>query len=170
MFERSSKDFLPFASAATSWHIVFWFLLRFLVHLQQRLTLMFAAGFTAEGMGLLQDYVDRTADVQTAALLCTFFQSPQQERPSRWISHYRDLLDRCASFCPCFFACRRRTGNPTFLRNEMIQGYLFLLAKCWFLISLLSQHTRAFKKNAVFERKSKGHLHQTKLRPVPEMR
>eukprot|EP00667_Euglena_gracilis_P000988 EG_transcript_988 len=55
-------------------------------------------GLNAEGLGLLQDYVDRTADVQIAALLFTFFPAPNDDRPGQWVTQYRDLLDRWAAF------------------------------------------------------------------------
>jgi len=52
-------------------------------------------GLTASGMQLLQNYVDRTGDVQTAAILGAYVH-PHQLKDSRvdqWLDAYRDLLD-----------------------------------------------------------------------------
>ena len=52
-------------------------------------------GLTKQGMDILQSYVDRTGDVQTAAILSAQvcpakFADP---RADRWLEAYRDLLD-----------------------------------------------------------------------------
>ncbi|KAI8834305.1 WD40-repeat-containing domain protein [Chytridium lagenaria] len=50
-------------------------------------------GFTERGLRLLSEYVDRTADVQTAALLPTkFFKSDYI--CDAWVQEYREILDR----------------------------------------------------------------------------
>jgi hypothetical protein len=53
------------------------------------------AGLTPKGMDILQCYVDRTGDVQTAAILAAHV-SPAKfadARAERWLETYRDLLD-----------------------------------------------------------------------------
>lgn len=52
-------------------------------------------GLTASGMQLLQNYVDRTGDVQTAAILGAYVHPHQLEDPrvERWLDAYRDFLD-----------------------------------------------------------------------------
>lgn len=52
-------------------------------------------GLTSSGMDILQNYVDRTGDVQTAAILSSYV-SPSRfsdVRVERWLETYRDLLD-----------------------------------------------------------------------------
>uniref|UniRef100_D8PQ50 MIOS-like alpha-solenoid domain-containing protein n=1 Tax=Schizophyllum commune (strain H4-8 / FGSC 9210) TaxID=578458 RepID=D8PQ50_SCHCM len=56
---------------------------------------LMVTGLTKAGVNVLQDYVDRTGDLQTAALLGSYvcprrFEDQQVER---WIETYRDLLD-----------------------------------------------------------------------------
>ncbi|TRM67809.1 hypothetical protein BD626DRAFT_564707 [Schizophyllum amplum] len=56
---------------------------------------LMVTGLTKAGVNVLQDYVDRTGDLQTAALLGAYvcprrFEDPRVER---WIDTYRDLLD-----------------------------------------------------------------------------
>lgn len=52
-------------------------------------------GLTASGMLLLQNYIDRTGDVQTAAILGASVHPHQLEdaRVERWLDAYRDFLD-----------------------------------------------------------------------------
>lgn len=52
-------------------------------------------GLDAAGLTLLQSYVDRTGDVQTAALAAAFVHPGQLNDPraERWIESYRKLLD-----------------------------------------------------------------------------
>jgi len=52
-------------------------------------------GLTASGIQLLQNYVDRTGDVQTAAILGAYVHPHQLKdvRVERWLDAYRDLLD-----------------------------------------------------------------------------
>ncbi|OAX38556.1 hypothetical protein K503DRAFT_792437 [Rhizopogon vinicolor AM-OR11-026] len=53
------------------------------------------AGLTPTGIDILQDYVDRTGDVQTAAILGAYA-SPAKfadGHTERWLETYRDLLD-----------------------------------------------------------------------------
>lgn len=57
-------------------------------------------GITPRGINLLQSYVDRTSDVQTAALIAQFavpryFKDP---RVDHWVHCYRELLDSWALF------------------------------------------------------------------------
>lgn len=57
-------------------------------------------GISPKGIDLLQCYVDRTSDVQTAALI-TGFGCPkyvQDERVDNWVFSYRDLLNRWSMF------------------------------------------------------------------------
>jgi len=52
-------------------------------------------GLTPAGMNILQSYVDRTGDVQTAAILSSYVCPLKftDTRAGRWIETYRDLLD-----------------------------------------------------------------------------
>lgn len=52
-------------------------------------------GLTKSGMDILQSYVDRTGDVQTATILSTYVCPSKfaDSRPGRWLDAYRDLLD-----------------------------------------------------------------------------
>ncbi|KAI0066182.1 WD40 repeat-like protein [Artomyces pyxidatus] len=52
-------------------------------------------GLTTAGLDLLQSYVDRTGDVQTAAILGAYVHPHQLKdaRVERWLDAYRDLLD-----------------------------------------------------------------------------
>jgi len=53
------------------------------------------AGLTHTGMDILQGYVDRTGDVQTAAVLAAHVSHAKfaDARAERWVETYRDLLD-----------------------------------------------------------------------------
>ncbi|CAG5125732.1 unnamed protein product, partial [Candidula unifasciata] len=54
-------------------------------------------GMSNKGIDLLENYVDRTSDVQTAAIATVFSVSPAVMKDTRvieWIEGYRDLLDR----------------------------------------------------------------------------
>lgn len=57
-------------------------------------------GLTPRGIDLLQSYVDRTSDVQTAALMAQFAVPRyfKDERVDHWIDCYRDLLNLWALF------------------------------------------------------------------------
>ncbi|KAI0949126.1 hypothetical protein AcW1_008824 [Taiwanofungus camphoratus] len=51
-------------------------------------------GVTASGMDILQAYVDRTGDIQTAAILSSLSATRARDgRAGRWLEAYRDLLD-----------------------------------------------------------------------------
>ena len=52
-------------------------------------------GLTPGGMDILQNYVDRTGDVQTAAILSSYVCPAKfsDMRAERWLEAYRDLLD-----------------------------------------------------------------------------
>lgn len=52
-------------------------------------------GLTPSGMDILQTYVDRTGDVQTAAILSSYACPArfQDARAERWLEAYRELLD-----------------------------------------------------------------------------
>lgn len=52
-------------------------------------------GLTPSGMDVLQSYVDRTGDVQSAAILSSYVcpQRFKDKRAERWLESYRDLLD-----------------------------------------------------------------------------
>ncbi|KAF8971267.1 hypothetical protein BDZ97DRAFT_1901867 [Flammula alnicola] len=52
-------------------------------------------GLTPTGMNILQAYVDRTGDVQSAAILSSYVcpQKFKDRRAERWLETYRDLLD-----------------------------------------------------------------------------
>lgn len=74
-------------------------------------------GLTASGMQLLQNYVDRTGDVQTAAILGAYVH-PHQLKDSRvdqWLDAYRDLLDGWK-----FFHHRCQLDID---RGQMLQGF-----------------------------------------------
>ncbi|KAF7980728.1 hypothetical protein HWV62_36737 [Athelia sp. TMB] len=56
---------------------------------------LIVSGLTPAGMDILQSYVDRTGDLQTAAILSAYV-SPAKfadSRVTRWLDSYRDLLD-----------------------------------------------------------------------------
>ena len=52
-------------------------------------------GLTPPGMDILQSYVDRTGDIQTAAILSSYVTPTKfcDLRAERWLEAYRDLLD-----------------------------------------------------------------------------
>lgn len=56
---------------------------------------LIVTGLTPSGMDILQTYVDRTGDVQTAAILSSYVCPAQFQdaRAERWLEAYRDLLD-----------------------------------------------------------------------------
>jgi hypothetical protein len=56
---------------------------------------LIVTGLTPAGMKVLQAYVDRTGDVQTAAILSSYVcpQRFKDRRAERWLDAYRDLLD-----------------------------------------------------------------------------
>ncbi|KAL8558525.1 hypothetical protein ACOMHN_038849 [Nucella lapillus] len=58
---------------------------------------MLLTGLSSEGIDLLENYVDRTSDVQTAAVVAVFSgtaQSIKDERVNSWIYSYRMLLNQ----------------------------------------------------------------------------
>lgn len=52
-------------------------------------------GLTKSGLALIQNYLDRTGDVQTAALAAAYVYPARlnDERAERWTEGYRSLLD-----------------------------------------------------------------------------
>ncbi|KAJ7595018.1 hypothetical protein C8J56DRAFT_928212 [Mycena floridula] len=56
---------------------------------------LIVTGLTKSGMDLLQTYVDKTGDVQTAAILGAYVNpwKVRDTRAERWLESYRDLLD-----------------------------------------------------------------------------
>ncbi|OQV17689.1 WD repeat-containing protein mio [Hypsibius exemplaris] len=53
-------------------------------------------GFGTEGIDLVQNYVDKTSDVQTASLLTALVLTrewSEDPRPHRWVEDYREVLD-----------------------------------------------------------------------------
>ncbi|KAL1741594.1 hypothetical protein HDZ31DRAFT_84718 [Schizophyllum fasciatum] len=56
---------------------------------------LMVTGLTRAGVNVLQDYVDRSGDLQTAALLGSYVcpRRFEDRRVERWIETYRDLLD-----------------------------------------------------------------------------
>ncbi|KAI5476236.1 WD repeat protein YBl104C-like protein [Pseudohyphozyma bogoriensis] len=60
-------------------------------------------GLRGEGLNLISNFVDRTADVQTAAIAASFV-SPglvrDDRRVERWIQSYRSTLDRLQLYAP----------------------------------------------------------------------
>ena len=56
---------------------------------------LMVSGLGEEGFAILQSYVDRTGDVQTAALAAAFVHPVHcnDSRAERWITTYRKLLD-----------------------------------------------------------------------------
>lgn len=56
---------------------------------------LIVTGMTPRGMDILQNYVDRSGDVQTAAILSSYVCPArfQDTRSERWLESYRDLLD-----------------------------------------------------------------------------
>lgn len=57
-------------------------------------------GLTSDGMDILQNYVDRTGDIQTAAILSSYVCPAKfsDMRAERWLEAYRDLLDEFRLF------------------------------------------------------------------------
>jgi SEA/GATOR complex protein SEA4/MIOS len=74
-------------------------------------------GLTVSGMQLLQNYVDRTGDVQTAAILGAYVHPHQlkDSRVDRWLDAYRDLLDGWKLF---HHRCQLDID-----RGQMLQGF-----------------------------------------------
>lgn len=65
-------------------------------------------GFGLEGIELVQSYVDRTSDVQTASLLSSIVTTKEwveDPRPYHWVDHYR--------YFSGIFASERREGGET---------------------------------------------------------
>lgn len=56
---------------------------------------LIVTGLTPPGMNILQNYVDRTGDMQTAAILSSYVCPARfsDVRVDRWLDAYRDLLD-----------------------------------------------------------------------------
>ncbi|KAF7301219.1 zinc-ribbon-16 domain-containing protein [Mycena indigotica] len=56
---------------------------------------LMVTGLTKAGLDILQSYVNRSGDVQTAAILASYVCPPKfrDPRADRWIEAYRDLLD-----------------------------------------------------------------------------
>jgi hypothetical protein len=54
---------------------------------------LFLTGWTFDGISLLQNYVDNTGDVQTAALIISSLPAPVSMPVEIWIDNYCDLLD-----------------------------------------------------------------------------
>ena len=56
---------------------------------------LIVTGLTPAGMNILQNYVDRTGDIQTAAILSSYVCPARfsDVRVDRWLEAYRDLLD-----------------------------------------------------------------------------
>lgn len=52
----------------------------------------------ASGLDLIQAYVNKTHDLQTAALAVSYFPMGQEFRSRRWIESYRSLLDSWRAF------------------------------------------------------------------------
>ena len=72
---------------------------RFLGNLSPSLHGLALTGLTASGLKLIQRWLERTGDIQTAALLSTFLPSSRLSTSEnlvvkRWREGYRDLLDR----------------------------------------------------------------------------
>lgn len=79
-------------------------------------------GFTSSGLSLIQSWLDRSSDLQTAALLATYFipgrlSALERAQLDRWQEGYRDLLDSWKRFHDrCLFdmnrgKTRRMLGN-----------------------------------------------------------
>lgn len=56
---------------------------------------LIVTGLTKQGLDILQSYIDRTGDVQTAAILASYVCPGRYKdrRVERWADAYRDLLD-----------------------------------------------------------------------------
>jgi hypothetical protein len=61
---------------------------------------LIVTGLTPPALGVLQSYIDRTGDVQTASILASYVSCPpasasavEDARVVRWLDAYRDLLD-----------------------------------------------------------------------------
>lgn len=80
-------------------------------------------GFTPSGLTLLQNFVDRTGDIQTVTLLSAFFprshlSQVQRNTIDRWTETYRNYLDSWLAWVPrCSLDValqdqRRAIGDP----------------------------------------------------------
>lgn len=102
---------------------------------QGRIEGLVLTGLTSRGFDILQNYVDATGDVQTAAML-TSFVCPgkfQDARAERWIEAYRDLLDGWKLF---HYRCQFDIDRGKILKDGIERGNMFPteLAKKQFII------------------------------------
>ncbi|KAK2460109.1 hypothetical protein APHAL10511_007875 [Amanita phalloides] len=92
------------------------------------------------GMDIIQAYVDRTSDVQSAAMLSAltwpYYYAQQQSptrfsfieqqlldlRPEKWVETYRDTMDRCSLFhCRAYFDIERgQVMNEAIQKGEIV--------------------------------------------------
>jgi hypothetical protein len=77
---------------------------------------LIVTGLTPAGLRVLQAYVDRTGDVQTAAILSAYVcpQKFKDRRAERWLEAYRDLLDG--------FKLHRLRVSLDFERGQLLLG------------------------------------------------
>jgi len=83
-------------------------------------------GLTSQGMDILQAYVDRTADIQTAAILASYVCPARfkDDRVERWVSAYQDLLDSWELFhFRCEFDIERGRMLQHLIRAGEIQPF-----------------------------------------------
>ncbi|KAI0318845.1 hypothetical protein OF83DRAFT_1113636 [Amylostereum chailletii] len=84
---------------------------------------LIVTGLTRAGMRVLQAYVDRTGDVQTAAILGAYVnvhpQTRHDGRVDRWLEAYRDLLDGWKLF---YHRCQLDIDRGQRLQQRAMEG------------------------------------------------
>ncbi|XP_060067051.1 GATOR complex protein MIOS-A-like [Ylistrum balloti] len=86
-------------------------------------------GLTLEGVELLQNYVDRTGDIQTAALAAVYTfpcEMSNNDKVITWIESYRELLDRWKLWHERaeFDIIRHSSDSHSSLRHNRPQAYV----------------------------------------------
>ncbi|EPQ56887.1 hypothetical protein GLOTRDRAFT_115046 [Gloeophyllum trabeum ATCC 11539] len=87
-------------------------------------------GLTKSGMEILQNYVDSTGDVQTAAILSSYV-SPsklQNRRAERWLEAYRDMLDGWRLF---HHRCQLDIDRGEIIKRAVDDGEMAALTGGW---------------------------------------
>jgi hypothetical protein len=102
---------------------------------QGRIDGILLTGWTKEGIDMMEAYVDKTGDVQSAALLLSALPCISDKRITNWIESYSDLLDQWELYDKrVLFDIERSKVNPN---KEKIPAQLFL--RCNFCNQTISQ-------------------------------
>ena len=82
---------------------------------------LIVTGLTSIGLDVLQNYVDSTGDVQTAALLSSYVCPGRYKdvRAERWVDAYRDLLDGWKLF---HYRCQFDIDRGKILHEGILNG------------------------------------------------